>query len=399
MDQPHPGRGAPGTARRVDLTSALRRICLGAALGLAGCQAGGLGDGLESAKSAPAALASSSYGSGPVRITLLLPTDSAMRTRAADIADGAKLALDDLGAGQLGLDIEAFASDSGQAAAKVQAAGAAGSKLIVGPASNGDVRQIVAGTGSAARPPILSLVADSPAGGPGVWPLYGDAVDSAIEGAGAAVAAKQKNIAVVHETSFSADDLKRLQDGIRLKGGTTVGLVPYPAGGANLKAAFARAKPLFAKANAVVLLGGGETIGQVIDILATGDFGETIATAVATSLLPEAMYKRPTAQGLIVATPSTTDLRVIATRFQAKYGRAPSYDAAIGYDAIAIAAGLVRASGPEAITARNLTSAQGFRAATGLFRFRADGRIERRMIVHRIVDGGLKVIQEEGEGF
>lgn len=54
---------------------------------------------------------------------------------------------------------------------------------------------------------------------------------------------------------------------------------------------------------------------------------------------------------------------------------------------------------PDAITVENLTSSQGFRAATGLFRFRPDGRIERRMIVHRIENGGLKIIQEEGEGF
>lgn len=59
----------------------------------------------------------------------------------------------------------------------------------------------------------------------------------------------------------------------------------------------------------------------------------------------------------------------------------------------------MRSGGPDAITVENLTSTQGFRAATGLFRFRPDGRIERRMIVHRIENGSLNVIQEEGEGF
>lgn len=59
----------------------------------------------------------------------------------------------------------------------------------------------------------------------------------------------------------------------------------------------------------------------------------------------------------------------------------------------------MRSGGADAITVANLTSTQGFRAATGLFRFRPDGRIERRMVVHRIENGALKVIQEEGEGF
>jgi ABC-type branched-subunit amino acid transport system substrate-binding protein len=386
------------SAGRGWLRRSVRSVFLTACLGLAGCQASNLGDGLSASNSGVAALGSSTYGNGPVQVTMLLPTDAALRRKAADIADGAKLALDDLGAGQLRIDFQASASTSGQAASKVQAASAAGSKLIIGPATNGEVSRIISGT-SQPRPPILALVANNSAGGTHIWPLYGDAIDSALEGVGVAVAAKQKNIVVVHEAGFPAENLLRLREGIKLKGGNTIGFVPYPASGINLRAAFAKGQLVFAKANTIVLLGGGDAIGEVIDILAAGEFGQSIATAIATSLIPEEIYKRPSAQGLMVAVPSTTDVSVIAERFKAKYGRAPSYDAAIGYDSIAIAAGLVRSAGPDAITVENLTSTQGFRAATGLFRFRPDGRIERRMIVHRIENGSLNVIQEEGEGF
>lgn len=385
-----PGRGW--------LTGTVRALAVMACAGLAGCQASNLGEGVSASNSGVAALGSSTYGSGPVQVTMLLPTDAALRKKAADIADGAKLALDDLGAGQLRIDFQASASTSGQAASKVQAASAAGAKLIIGPATNEEVSRIISGT-SLPRPPILALVANNSAGGTHIWPLYGDAIDSALEGVGVAVAAKQKNIVVVHEAGFPAENLLRLREGISLKGGNTIGFVPYPASGINLRAAFAKGQVVFSKANTIVLLGGGNAIGEVIDILAAGEFGQSIATAIATSLLPEEIYKRPSAQGLMVAIPSTSDVSVIADRFKAKYGREPSYDAAIGYDSIAIAAGLVRSGGPDAITVENLTSSQGFRAATGLFRFRPDGRIERRMIVHRIEDGSLKVIQEEGEGF
>ncbi len=380
------------------LKGAVRALALMACAGLAGCQASSLGDGLQASKSNVPALSSSTYGNGPVTVTMLLPTDAALRKKAADIADGAKLALDDLGAGQLRIDFQASSSTSGQAVSKVKAAAAAGSKLIIGPATNKEVTQIISGT-SLPRPPILALVPNNSAGGTHIWPLYGDAIDSALEGVGVAVAAKQKNIVVVHEAGFPAENLLRLREGIKLKGGNTVGFVPYPASGINLRAAFAKGQVVFSKANTIVLLGGGRAIGEVIDILAAGEFGQSIATAIATSLIPEDIYKRPSAQGLMVAIPSTSDVGVIAERFKAKYGRSPSYDAAIGYDSIAIAAGLVRSGGPDAITVENLTSSQGFRAATGLFRFRPDGRIERRMIVHRIENGSLKVIQEEGEGF
>ncbi len=380
------------------LTGAVRALLLTTCVGLAACQSSKLGDGLEATKSSIAAVSSSTYGSGPVTVTMLLPTDAGLRQKAADIADGAKLALDDLGGGQLKIDFQAFGSTSGQAVSKVQAATASGSKLIIGPATNGEVSSIISGT-SQPRPPILALVPNNSAGGSNIWPLYGDAIDSALEGVGVAVAAKQKNIVVVHEAGFPAENLLRLREGISLKGGNTIGFVPYPVSGINLQAAFDKGKVVFSQANTIVLLGGGEAIGQVIDILAAGEFGQSIATAIATSLIPEEIYKRPSAQGLMVAIPSTSSVSVIADRFKAKYGRSPSYDAAIGYDSIAIAAGLVRSGGPDSITVANLTSSQGFRAATGLFRFRADGRIERRMIVHRIEDGSLKVIQEEGEGF
>lgn len=380
------------------LAAAVRGFLLMACVGLAGCQASNLGEGLSAADARVSPVSSSTYGSGPVTVTMLLPTDAALRRKAADIADGAKLALDDLGAGQLTIDFQAAGSNSGQTAAKVQAATAAGSRLIIGPATNKEVTQIISGT-SLPRPPILALVPNNSAGGTHIWPLYGDAIDSALEGVGVAVAAKQKNVVLVHEAGFPAETLLRLREGIRLKGGNTIGFVPYPASGINLQNAFAKGKVVFAKANTIVLLGGGDAIGQVIDILAAGDFGQSIATAIATSLIPEEIYKRPSAQGLMVAIPSTSDVKVIAERFKAKFGREPSYDAAIGYDSIAIAAGLVRSGGPDAITVENLTSSQGFRAATGLFRFRPDGRIERRMIVHRIENGSLKVIQEEGDGF
>ena len=380
------------------LTGAVRALALMACAGLAGCQASSLGEGVSASNSGVSPVSSSTYGSGPVQVTMLLPTDAALRKKAADVADGAKLALDDLGAGQLRIDFQASASSSGQAASKVQAASAAGAKLIIGPATNEEVSRIISGT-SLPRPPILALVANNSAGGTHIWPLYGDAIDSALEGVGVAVAAKQKNIVVVHEAGFPAENLLRLREGIKLKGGTTIGFVPYPASGINLRAAIAKGQVVFAKANTIVLLGGGAAIGEVIDILAAGEFGQSIATAIATSLIPEEIYKRPSAQGLMVAIPSTSDVSVIADRFKAKYGREPSYDAAIGYDSIAIAAGLVRSGGPDAITVADLTSSQGFRAATGLFRFRPDGRIERRMIVHRIENGSLKIIQEEGEGF
>ena len=190
-----------------------------------------LGEGLEAAGSGISPVSSATYGSGPVTVAMLLPTDAALRKKAADIADGAKLALDDLGASQLRIDFKASSSGSAEAVSHVQAASAAGTRLIIGPATSAEVSRIITST-SQPRPPILALVPNNSAGGSNIWPLYGDAIDSALEGVGVAVAPDQKNIVVVHEAGFAAENLIRLREGIRLKGGTTIGFVPIrPAAG------------------------------------------------------------------------------------------------------------------------------------------------------------------------
>ncbi|WP_417426452.1 hypothetical protein [Hoeflea sp.] len=385
--------------RQVPLGEAVRALLLAACTAVTGCQVVDLGDGVSpSGRASATAISNSTYGGGPVVVSMLLPTDASMRTKAVDIADGARLALDDLGAGQLRINFHAVDPRTDDSVNVVRAAAASGTKLIIGPATNEEVVRIMAGA-PVPRPPVLALVPNNSSGGVHIWPLYGDAVDSALEGVGVAIAAKQKNIVVVHEAGFSPENLIRLREGIRTKGGTTVGFVPYPPSGENLRASFASSAAVFSKANVIVLLGGGEAIGQVIDLFAAGEFGKSITTGIATSLLPKEIYKRPSAQGLMVAIPSTANVNVISGRFKARFGREPSYDAAIGYDAVAVAAGLVRSGGPDAITVNALTSAQGFRAATGLFRFQPDGRIDRRMIVHRIDNGSLEIIQEEGDGF
>lgn len=371
---------------------------LSLAMGLAGCQAVSVDEGLSVAASAAQAVTSSTHGDGPVLVTMLLPEDAGMRTKARDLADGAKLALDDLGAGQIRIDFQPTGSADGQAAMKVQAAAASGARLIIGPATHSQLRSIVSAT-SGSRPPMLALAAGKPAGGKHIWPLYQDAIDSALEGVRVPISSGQKAIVVLHDSGLAASDLQRLRDGIREKGGTALGFVAYPQSAADLRAAFEKQRTVLAKANAVVVLGNGEVTADVLDLLATGEFVQKTASTVASSALSERIYHRPSARGVIIAMPSTADFDLIAQRFKTKYGRNLGYDAAIGYDAIAIPAGLVRAGGSDAITVENLMSRRGFRAATGLFRFLPDGRIERRMIAHRIENGSLKAIQTDGAGF
>ena len=73
--------------------------------------------------------------------------------------------------------------------------------------------------------------------------------------------------------------------------------------------------------------------------------------------------------------------------------------AALGYDAISLTAELIRRSAQSPFSARNIQSRSGFRGATGIFRFEADGRLQRALVVNRIEAGQPVIISPAPTGF
>jgi ABC-type branched-subunit amino acid transport system substrate-binding protein len=90
---------------------------------------------------------------------------------------------------------------------------------------------------------------------------------------------------------------------------------------------------------------------------------------------------------------------LIAERYQRHYKRPLSTDAAYGYDAIAIAAGIIRTKGATGLNAEALTSKVGFRGVTGLFRFAPSGHVERRLSLYAISGGKLNVLAQAPASF
>lgn len=96
--------------------------------------------------------------------------------------------------------------------------------------------------------------------------------------------------------------------------------------------------------------------------------GQANLVLVGTSAWPSNAYADPAVAGAMVAMVEPDDTNLIADRYKRHHGRTLSSDAAYGYDAVAIAAGIIRVKGPAGLTAENLTMKTGFRGVTGLFR-------------------------------
>ncbi len=383
------------TVARAALARPVAALLLAA--GLAACQAVDTEGALAVAPAPPPSV--ETLGSGPAQILMVLSRSGAgaQQARAADVAAGARLALDDLGAGQVSLRIADTGGSPANSRRLVEEAFAAGTRIVIGPADPEGVAAIAA-IPAARRPPVLALSGDAGTA-PGVYGFSGDAVESAVEGVRAAAAAGRSRVIALVPEDFPAAALDRFRRGLALTGARFVAAVRYPPADAAVAGVLRPHAEKFREATAAVIFGSGRAPATVASAIVSEGLGSTLSALVGNSGWPRQLYAEPVLDGALVALTDQDSLKVIAARFQAANGRPLSLEAAYAYDAVALAAGMIRAGGAQSITAANLTAATGFRGSTGMFRLHRDGTVERRHAVYRIERGNLVLVQEPGEGF
>ena len=122
-------------------------------------------------------------------------------------------------------------------------------------------------------------------------------------------------------------------------------------------------------------------------------------TYVGNSNWDSALISKTALNGAIIATLDTTNQSLMADRYQAKYGSPPSPSALHGYDLIAMASGIIRASGPDSLNRSALLSDTGFTGTAGSFRLRSNGTVERNLAIATIKNGALVQSQAPAQGF
>ena len=356
-----------------------------AGLALAGCQATSTEDILTVAPQLPVPT-QETIGAGPVMVAMLLPRSAAEPAagRARDFVDGARLAVGDLGEGQIRVTVYDTAGNAANAGAMAEQAIAGGARLIMISPDAESAARITAIKGSA-RPPVIALSGEGASAN--LFAFTSDSIDSAIDGARAAIAMKQSRVLAVVPDGFAAADRERFARGLARNGGKLVGTVAYPPVDAQIGAALKAEQARFQQANAVAIFGTGRAPAAVAQAIVAQGLGGSIATLIGNSGWPRELYAVPVLDGVLLALPDPEGPKAIAARYQAAAGRPLSTDAALAYDAVAIAAGLVRHRGATGLTAGALTASSGFRGVTGLFRFAKDGAVEHRYGIYRIENG------------
>jgi len=361
---------------------------------LAGCQSAvdGVAKNVKTNDiKAPSSEVEEGFGETGAEITLLLPKGATgiYEGAARDVRDGAGLGVGELGGNQVFVKVVDVASGAPAAATAVSAAKARGSVLLVSYASPA-VTSAIAALPAGQRPPLLNLGAPVPPTSGNVYNFVSDEIDSAIEGARAASASGHKKVLVFAQSDFPAAGEERLANAIRAGGATYLGLARYDLTDAAASDAVKRAGANLQNADAVLVL--GKTVITTTIAGAVKASGKTNVTFVGTSAWPPQTYTDPSVAGTVIAMVEPEGATMIAERYQRHYKRTLSTDAAYGYDAVAVASGIVRTMGPEGMNAQNLTSKVGFRGVTGLFRLTPAGTVERKMSLYSLSGGKLSLL-------
>jgi hypothetical protein len=90
--------------------------------------------------------------------------------------------------------------------------------------------------------------------------------------------------------------------------------------------------------------------------------------------------------------PEQTGFNAFSKRYQARFGGEPGRIATIGYDAVSLAAALVRTQGDKRFSESVITNSAGFSGVDGVFRFQPDGTNDRALAIYEINNGTTRVI-------
>jgi len=386
---------------RPDATPSLWRRLKQAALVLAtgalvaSCS-GGLSNmtGTDGAGTEPAApsVPGTTIGTGNVKVALLLPLSAGGQAGAAAVSlrNAAELAMSEFSQPDIQILVKDDRGTADGARAAAQSAISEGAELILGPLFADAVRaagQVARGAGR----PVIAFSTDAGAAAPGVY-LLSFMPESEVERV-VAYAARQGQrsfAALIPNTAYGRVAQAAFQTAVARNGGRIVAMETFDRANAAAQAAkiAAVAGGASPQVNAVFIPDSGDSLIAVAQALQGAGVDPQKVRMLGTGVWNEArVFSQAGLQGGWFAAPETAGFNAFAQRYRAKYGSDPTRIATLGYDAVSLAAALVRTQGQQRFSEPVLTNASGFAGADGVFRFNPNGTNERGLAVLEIRNG------------
>jgi ABC-type branched-subunit amino acid transport system substrate-binding protein len=321
---------------------------------------------------------------GMHRVALLLPVTGPDAEMGQSIANATALALADTKV----TNIRMVTYDTGLGvAAATQRAIADGNKLILGPLRADNVIEVA----EIARPaavPIISFSNDIGVAGQNVF-LLGHLPNQSIERV--VLYAKSRGLnrfaGVVASNVYGQRAQSNITTAVRAAGGILVGIQESNGTAASAEAAARRLAQMGA-IDAILVADTGRAAITTVPALRRG--GLRTAKILGTDLwnIDGTLAGSPPMYGAMFASVSDTLYTQYATKYRARFGKAPLRLSSLGYDSVLLVARVARNWVPGTrFPVGQLTDPQGFIGVDGAFRFNANGLTDRMLEVQEIQAG------------
>lgn len=330
----------------------------------------------------------------PLRVGVILPFSNASagtRALAGSMLKAAELALYESGSRDIVL---ITADDSGKLEEASNAATRLlnqGAEIIIGPLFAASVKA-VAPLARDRGVPVLAFSTDRTVAGDGVYLLSFQPENEVRRVVDYALSQGHKNFAgLVPSNSYGQVSEQAFREAVK-SGGGTVAIVEHfaPGAGAVMNQASAISKT---GADAVFIAQGGSLLRAIAPTLTYNGVDPAKVKLLGTGLWDDpAMTKEASLRDGWFAAPAPNANEGFVAKYRSTFGSAPPQLAALAYDAVSLIALLGAGQPYHRFTIAALTDPNGFSGIDGIFRFNADGSIDRGLPVLAVQPGGFSVV-------
>ncbi len=326
------------------------------------------------------------------RVGLLLPFSTRPQDAAA-LYNAAELALFDHGGPDTLLIPRDAGADQNSAAAAARALLTDGADIIIGPVT----REGVEGAASAAgerNVPVIGFSSDRAVGGDGVYLLSFQLEDEVGRIASFAAERGLRTIALLAPANEYG---RRVESALRAEAsrrGITIARAElYTRSDAEAAAAATRLAGALqaAPAQAILIAESGSALRAIGPALLRAGVPRTVQL-LGTSAWGTDAQREPTFAGGWYVSPDPQVRTDFEQRYRGVYESEATRLSSLAYDAVALSALLSRERGAAGFTRQALQRNDGFLGSDGIFRFRADGSIERGLAIMQVRAGGADPI-------
>jgi ABC-type branched-subunit amino acid transport system substrate-binding protein len=342
----------------------------------------------------------------PVQVALLVPGGSGAGSDAflaQNLENAARLAIADLNGPQIDLRVYNTGADPAQAATVARMAVNDGAQIILGPLFAEAANAVgVAVAGSNIN--VLAFSNNTSIAGGNVF-ILGQTFDTTARRLVQYASRQGVNRFMIAHGEDIGGEMGRdaIAAAVRQNGSQVVAVESYPLSQAGI---FSSTRRLVRTAESTGAQAIFTTAGANADlpIIATGlpEAGLSVADTRLIGLtrwdtVPQ-LLSLPGVQGGLFALPDQGPATLFQNRYAATYGSQPHPLAGLAYDGIA-AIGALMTTGDGALTGSALTTPQGFRGTSGMFRLLPNGQNERGLAVATIQQNQVVILEQAPRSF